>query len=619
MEIAAHNTNESGRWLPAFQRLAWVALALALLDLSAMLLNIHIWQANGITILWPANGLLLGVLLCAPRRQWPAYIAVGYVVDVSINLLLDARWGALYYAACNMLEAGLAAILLYRTISPRPDLTQRRQLVRLIFFGVLVAPAVAALCVQLGTGDIHSPGMFPSFKQWFTADALGIAVMTPLYLSLNRGKRFSGRSPLEVAALLLMLLAVSMAVFWQTRFACLYLLMPFLLYLGFRLRLAGSAIGLLLISFVGGYFTIAGRGPIALMHSASTSSREMALQLFIAVSLLMLYSIDVVVAEREAREANLQASESRFRLLAEASNDIIVLSDISCKRRYISPAITTVLGWQPEDLLGQDFRQIVHPEDIPALAAVMEDCRKGKRVEAIPYRCRSKSGDYVWMEASIRLCRNEETGEPTGFVNVVRNIATRKAAEEQMSLAYYRVETLAMADGLTGVANRRQFDNTLDLELRRARRDGTTLSLLMIDVDHFKPYNDLYGHVMGDECLRRVSAAAQAVLHRGTDLFARYGGEEFAVVLPNTDSKGAQLLAEQIRKAVEHCRIPHSGSPYSFVTVSIGCATQMLTSNIDGTSLLQAADHALYQAKSADRNCIEVRDFIPASNERGSA
>jgi len=137
-------------------------------------------------------------------------------------------------------------------------------------------------------------------------------------------------------------------------------------------------------------------------------------------------------------------------------------------------------------------------------------------------------------------------------------------------------------------------------------RDGSLLSLLMIDVDHFKPYNDIYGHVLGDTCLRQIAAAAQEVIHRSSDLFARYGGEEFAVVLPNTDRSGAQLVAEQIRRAVEQCSLPHSGNPHSVVTVSIGCATQTLNHDSSPTSLVEAADHAMYQAKSAGRNRVEV-------------
>jgi diguanylate cyclase (GGDEF)-like protein/PAS domain S-box-containing protein len=613
MEIAATDTNEKSRWLPSPRRLAKVALALAFLDLAALLLNVHSWQTGGVTILWPTNGLLLGILLCAPRRHWPAYIAVGFAVDLAINRALSFYFlPSAYFAACNMLETGLAAVLLYRTISPKPDLTQRRQLVRLILYGVIVAPVVASLCAQLNTATAHSLPLFNSFKHWFTADALGIAVMTPLYLSIHQGERFSRRSTLEITGLLLMVFAATLAVFWQTRFPCLYLLLPFLLLLGVRLRLAGSAIGLLIISIVGGYFTISGRGPLSLIHATSGSSRDLALQFFIAVSMLVLYSIDVVIAESERLQANLQSSESRFRLLAEASSDVIVLTDLYGERRYISPAITTVLGWQPEELLGHDYRQIVHPEDMAKLAALMDNCREEKPVEALAYRCRKKDGSYLWMEANIRLYRNEATGKPIGFVNVVRDISSRKAAEQELNLAFSRVTNLAMVDSLTGIANRRQFDDTMDRELRRAKRDGNTLSLLMIDVDHFKSFNDLYGHVMGDACLRQITAAAHEALHRTSDLFARYGGEEFVAVLPNTDTRGAQLVAEQIRSAIELCRIPHAGNFHGVVTVSIGCATQTLNPETVGNPLLPAADAALYDAKSAGRNRIEVAEMHPA-------
>jgi diguanylate cyclase (GGDEF)-like protein/PAS domain S-box-containing protein len=613
MEIAATDTNEKSQWLPSPGRLAKVALALACLDLAALLLNVHSWQTGGVTILWPTNGLLLGILLCVPRRHWPAYIAVGFAVDLAVNRSLSFYfWPSAYFAACNMLEAGLAAVLLYRTISPKPDLTQRRQLVRLILYGVIVAPVVASLCAQLNTATAHSLPLFNSFKHWFTADALGIAVMTPLYLSLHQRERFSRRSRLEITGLLMMLFAATLAVFWQTRFPCLYLLLPFLLLLGVRLRLAGSAIGLLIISIVGGYFTIAGHGPLALMRPTSGSSRDLALQFFIAVSMLVLYSIDVVIAESERLQANLQSSESRFRLLAEASSDVIVLTDLYGERRYVSPAIATVLGWQPEDLLGHDYRQIVHPDDIAKLASLMDNCREGEPVEALAYRCRKKNGSYLWMEANIRLYRNESTGNPIGFVNVVRDISSRKAAEQELNLAFSRVANLALVDGLTGIANRRQFDDTMDGELRRAMRDRSTLSLLMIDVDHFKSYNDLYGHVSGDACLRQIAAAAQEALHRTSDLLARYGGEEFVAVLPNTDTWGAQLLAEQIRSAVQLCRLPHAGNPHGVVTVSIGCATQILNPESVGNPLLLAADEALYEAKSAGRNRIEVAEMQPA-------
>lgn len=236
----------------------------------------------------------------------------------------------------------------------------------------------------------------------------------------------------------------------------------------------------------------------------------------------------------------------------------------------------------------------------------MRACREAEPVEALIYRCVRKDGSYVWMEASLRLYHDETTWEPIGFVNVVRDVTARKAAEEELNRAFRLVENLAMADGLTGVANRRRFEEKMDKEWRRAMRDGSMLSVLMIDVDHFKPYNDLYGHVMGDSCLRQVAMAAQEVIHRSSDLFARYGGEEFVAVLPNTDSGGAQLVAEQIRRTVELLGLPHAGSSRGVVTVSIGCATKTLGHESISTVLVDAADQALYQAKSAGRNRVEV-------------
>ena len=593
--------------LPFLRRLALAGLALVCLGGAALLLNIRSWDSGGVTILWPSNGLLLGILLCSRRRQWPAYFAVGYAVDLGINLALGfAFWPSAHLAGCNMLEVGIAAALMYRTIAPDPDLTERKQLVSLLLYGVILAPAIASVLAQLSTFNLPVVPRFTAAKHWFVADALGMAVMTPLYLSFRRREQFPGRSRLEVAGLLTMLVVVTFGVFWQTQFPLLFLLVPVLLLLGVRLRLAGSALGLLIVSIIGGYLTIRGRGPVGLMRSGSSATHDLFLQFFVGFSMLVLYVGDVVIAERERLQINLKASETLFRLLAEASNDVIVLADLSGERRYVSPAVTTVLGWEPQELVGPSRRQIVHPEDVGAVEALMRFCREGKPVETLTYRCIRKDGSYVWMEANLRLYRDERTREPIGFVNVVRDVSGRKAAEEELNRTFRLVENLAMVDGLTGIANRRRFEEKMDEEWRRAMRDGSLLSVLLIDVDHFKPYNDIYGHVLGDGCLRQIAVAAQGVIHRSSDLFARYGGEEFVVVLPNTDGDGAQLVAEQIRLAVEMLGLPHSGNPHGVVTVSIGCATQALGHDAVSTVLVEAADQALYQAKSAGRNRVEI-------------
>jgi diguanylate cyclase (GGDEF)-like protein/PAS domain S-box-containing protein len=504
-----------------------------------------------------------------------------------------------------MFEVYLAARLLHATINPDPDLTRPRQLIFLLLYGVLLAPAIASTLASFFVNGVFAIPTFRDLQDWFTADALGCATVTPLYLSFYRRQSFEGRSWTEIAALFLALCMAIVATFWQTRFPLLFFVFPFLLLIGLRLRLAGSALGLLIVSIAGGYLTISGRGPVALIH-ASLSNRILFFQCFILMSMLALYIMEITTSESNRLQQRLQSSETRFRLLAEVSRDIIVLTDLGGDRQYVSPAVTEVLGWLPQELLHNDYRQIVHPEDMENMEKALENCREGRPTNVVVYRALQKDGTYLWVEASLRLYLDPVTAEPAGFVNVVRDISRRKAAEDALNQAFRLAENLASVDSLTGIANRRVLDDTLEFQWRRAARTGAPIALLMFDVDHFKQYNDIYGHLEGDECLRRIVAAVRVVVHRSSDLLARYGGEEFVVVLPDTAIDGAVLIAEQIRQAVEHCGIPHVGSDHRVVTISVGCAAQRAENQDSSSGLLGAADSALYRAKSAGRNCIEA-------------
>ncbi|MGI4847091.1 MAG: diguanylate cyclase [Janthinobacterium lividum] len=174
------------------------------------------------------------------------------------------------------------------------------------------------------------------------------------------------------------------------------------------------------------------------------------------------------------------------------------------------------------------------------------------------------------------------------------------------------LRSIAMLDGLTAVANRRMFNEVFDMHWRQSGRDGSSLSLIMLDIDYFKRYNDLYGHQAGDECLRRVAHAIKAGLARPSDLLARYGGEEFACVLPNTDAIGAMKVANSILAQIRSAAIEHKASDVaSFVTASIGVATANAGSkpSAQQTSLLHAADQQLYAAKKAGRNKTSLIDL----------
>ena len=182
-----------------------------------------------------------------------------------------------------------------------------------------------------------------------------------------------------------------------------------------------------------------------------------------------------------------------------------------------------------------------------------------------------------------------------------------RVSQQQLLDTNLVLQRLMNSDGLTGLSNRRHFDEYLELEWRRAMRDQTQLSLLMIDVDFFKTYNDSFGHVEGDEALRKVAAAIREASSRPSDLPARYGGEEFALVLPNTSPGGARLVAEKLRMAVAALKIPHiAPAEGASLTISIGLSTMTPVQGTDCRKLIMAADKGLYTAKNNGRNQVGI-------------
>ena len=187
-----------------------------------------------------------------------------------------------------------------------------------------------------------------------------------------------------------------------------------------------------------------------------------------------------------------------------------------------------------------------------------------------------------------------------------RQNATLQNYSEELEAANLELAELSITDGLTGLANRRRFDEILAAECARAQRTGQSVAILMIDVDLFKKYNDQYGHQGGDDCLLKVASVLQTGARRASDLVARYGGEEFAVIAADTALDKAREFAEKLRQAVASLEIPHSQSPYGKITISIGVAVIVPEDETGAKVLLHKADVALYQAKDGGRNRIAV-------------
>jgi diguanylate cyclase (GGDEF)-like protein len=207
------------------------------------------------------------------------------------------------------------------------------------------------------------------------------------------------------------------------------------------------------------------------------------------------------------------------------------------------------------------------------------------------------------LERYSTSLRGEE-GAYLGRVWFFRDISERRNAERKLQDAYHVVEALAATDALTGLANRRRFDECLASEWRRGMRQREPLSMLLIDIDLFKSYNDSYGHVRGDSCLRLLAETAMNVVVRPGDLVARFGGEEFAVILPDTSTQGAREVADLICLAVHRRNLTHSGNPTGILTVSVGCGTMVPSPGQHLVNLIEMADEALYQAKRSGRNRV---------------
>lgn len=318
--------------------------------------------------------------------------------------------------------------------------------------------------------------------------------------------------------------------------------------------------------------------------------------------LVNLFALQLMLRNRSKTEKRLREVVALHNLVVENSRDVIVLTTMEGVRTYVSQGVRTLTGWEPEELQGKSLVELAHPQDRAEVEMVIKALKAGSRGGCIEYRVKKRNGEYLWIEASLHLYCKAGSEEPAGILNLARDITDRKHAEKQLQESYKAMERLAVVDALTGAANRRRFDEFLSLEWRRRMRSGDRISLLLIDVDNFKKYNDRYGHVRGDSCLKQVAEAALDVVARPADLVARYGGEEFAVILPDTDEAGAAVVAEEILKSLNNRKLQHEDSVHKIVTVSIGCATMVPQRGLNAHVLTESADTALYEAKRLGKN-----------------
>ena len=434
-----------------------------------------------IASVWLANGVLLAYLMTTHRSHWRKLITGCMIANVLVNIGAgDDLMKAVMLSACNMTEVAIPAHVLGGRLRNRNTIINWAFAQKFLIYAVILGPAFAGALAGVTLSALQSENSSEVFKIWFMADALGIALVTPLAVALRRSGVNAIRDKEGLAYMILCLSLVGVvtaAVFSQSRYPLLFVIMPFLVFAAFRLGLAGLSTAYVICGSIALVLTSAGSGPMFLIADATAGDRLFLVQMFI--------------------------------LFVEVST-------------------------------------------IPVALA---------------------------LESRLRL-------------------------ESQLATANARLEHLAGTDPLTGLPNRRAFDRAFEREWAIAARAKAPLAIAIVDVDHFKAFNDTYGHIAGDDCLTRLGEILCNTIFRPGDFIGRYGGEEFVIVLPGTDMTGAEKVCERVKEVVSTANLPHESSPHDHVTVSVGFASMTPDNQLSKNLLLEAADAALYSAKSSGRNRI---------------
>ncbi|WP_162601162.1 diguanylate cyclase domain-containing protein [Occallatibacter savannae] len=556
-------------------------------------------------LIWVANGLGLSYLLLAPRWLWMRYAAAIFCGMLAGGLVAGPEsWGyCAALSACNLIEVLLAAFALRKRSAQMPNFCDQRYLLRFAVYAIGGAPVIASLVLTAGFSLWDRSVTWAQIANWITTDGLGNAITTPACVALfqNRLRLPEGRKSWP---LLLVLIPITIGAFAPWKVPLVFLLYPAVALILFRFGLGWAAMSTLFITAVGSWFTIHNMGPFAMVGAALSRNPTVLLQLYLASGMFLIFAASSVVDSLRNTERRLRETASLHELVAENSRDVIIFADFEGNRSYVSAAAERLGGWSREELLGHKSLELVHPDDRGRIRSVIERLRLGGSGELAEYRIRNVKGGYLWVEGNLRSVHDPSTGVSIGILNMLRDISHRKEAERKLQDAYATLEALAATDPLTHLANRRAFDQCLANEWRRCLRERLPLSVLLIDADWFKSYNDAYGHPRGDRCLKHIADSALEAVSRSSDLVARIGGEEFGVILPNTQSEGARQVGEKIRAALRGRRVSHSANPSGCVTISLGSATMVPTMGDHASTLIQRADEALYRAKHAGRDRV---------------
>ncbi len=559
---------------------------------------------GGVAAVWISNGIWAGWLLSRRTASWPRYLAVGLASLLLTRYLAgDGLLTTLALSACNLIEVLIIAGAIRRSV---PDVGNPRHWLGLggiATASTLVACAVSGLLASAWLQAVSDSRFAANFLIWYAAHVVGMVVVGTLALVVQRkgiGLIDAPGQRLDFLGCMLLIAVVGGAVFYQSVYPLLFLIYPPLLFGVFRHRFPGVVVGISLLAIIGIIATALDHGPLVLVQGGSDIERIILLQLFVGTACLMSFPVALGMAERARLMTRVRESELRYRMLADYSHDVVVRMRADGQRLYVSPSARDILGWEPDELL-QPSGSLVHPDDRAVQQQTIASVLASGQPTTAIYRFRHKDGHYVWMEFAARPIPSTE-GDATDLIFAGRDISKRVAAEQALQASRDELEALARVDPLTGLANRRQFEERLAHALGRSRRHGQAVALMYMDVDHFKQVNDSFGHAAGDEVLRVFGQRLSACVRSG-DLVARLGGDEFVVLIEDLAAPDtAEGIARKLIAAMGE-DIAAEGATLR-VTTSIGIAYSLHPAV--SKTLAAAADMALYAAKKAGRNTWQL-------------
>ena len=596
---------------PGPTRTPWLErLPLALLAGAMAWLSLALVRSPGeLSPAWLGNGIVTGWLLSRPGSVWPGHLATVFAAELAVRLSLgDAAGYSALLAACNAAEVLMVSAAVRRAVPDVRDPAQWMRLGGVAATATLLACAATGVLAAMVSHALQGQPFRTAFTAWYAGHVVSMVVLattTGVVQREGRGLFVAPGRGWDLAATLALVATVASAVF-ASGHPVLFLAYPALLLAALRHGMAGAALGLIVVALAAAATTAFGHGPF--WRSGMAEGTRLALvQLYLAGGCLMTIPMCLSLADRKRMARRLAESERRFRLLADHSHDVISRVTADGHPIYLSPAATDMFGIAPHEM-PESRLDLVHPEDRDAQRHAMARVLETGESRTEVYRIRHRDGHYVWIESVIRRVPPESGEGPPELMFTARNISSRVATQQALEESRRELERLSREDALTGLANRRQFDERLAIALKRLSRHGTPVALLYMDLDRFKQVNDSLGHAAGDAVLKAFgSRLCDGV--RETDLVARIGGDEFAILLDGAPPGSGETVAAKLLQSMRE-PLDAGGTPLVIGT-SIGIA--YATAPVEADALVQAADAALYAAKHAGRGCFRVAGDAPGA------